>query len=1145
MLEPSELRRGEARHEDVFLARYRHLRAWALRLSGGNAEAAEDLVHDAFVQFTLARPDLARVGNLDGYLYRMLRNLQISQKRRARRRHEDAPAVVEYDSAEFALRAATDPRDVVRVQDDLRQVCHYACLRKETSKAGSVLILRFMHGYYPGEIARILRSSREAVEERLRAARVEARQFLEDPSRLRFIGRAAAHNVRPPATGFVQTHEELLADLRRRVFDSRRGACLTERALAELYGDAATRRPDCATLAHLVSCPRCIEEVNSLNGLPPLSERHPTDSLGVEPRPGVRGGDDDGEAGGSGGDVTAGDSDTTSSGGDAPRGSEDRTRGGDDNTTRGGDENMKRGGGGEDGAGGGTHGASAEESRRCRRRARDVFEHRPRELCVAVNGRLLAAQKVASVLSEQKLNVGPREEVSFVEVFSEQDVRLLYLDPAASHAEADGSRAVSLRLSDGRTLEARLSRAVDVAADADSAQTLQVVYRDPLMAAEPSAQPEGFEADAARIESARIESAFGDEGRRDNARSHAGDGRRDDARRRASEWPRSLAAAWSWLRRVLDLLARPFSALRPAAVTAALAVLVVAALLFTRLYAPTVSAAELLRRAAAAEESAAAPGVVLHRTVFVEEARSEGRRSVVTRRRVETWQSGATGIRLRRLYDEQGRLAACELSKSDGTSTLFRRGSPPSDAGAATPAELLDAGEVWRIEPSARSFDALGAGGEGLKVEDKLGAYLLSRESSVASRESSAAGRESSATSRESSIKTHESSAAAHGSSVAGGESSVAGREAAVAGGLVGSSLWLNKSDLHAYRMTLVVRRGGETVEYRFVEGGFERRRAEEVPPVVYQLEPELLDVTRGTKEEGGGQSEGVATARGADEARGASNGAHATAVASAELEVEVAYLLNQIKANLGEQVSVGRTTGGALRVEALVESEARKEAILRALGPVLDNPAVEVEVSTVAEALAKRGQAQAGSVTEREVTVGAGRIPADAELRAHFAARLADAERVEAEIKQFAARAMSHSRQALLHASALKRLAEQFTPAQARALPADARAKWLSMVREHAGAYRREVAALRAQLTEVFDDGGAGAGDESVGDDAAAQAAARLLQLSYAQDGAVRSAFTISEGAGSSSALKSQQFWRRLASAERLASEIEKAYER
>jgi hypothetical protein len=147
----------------------------------------------------------------------------------------------------------------------------------------------------------------------------------------------------------------------------------------------------------------------------------------------------------------------------------------------------------------------------------------------------------------------------------------------------------------------------------------------------------------------------------------------------------------------------------------------------------------------------------------------------------------------------------------------------------------------------------------------------------------------------------------------------------------------------------------------------------------------------------------------------------------------------------------------------------------------------------------------------------------------------------VDAAIKQFAARAMDHSRQALLHASALQRLVGRFTPEEVRALDADARAKFVSMVREHAGAYRREVAALRAQLSSVFGSQGAGAG-ESGG--APKQAAERLLQLSYAQDGAVRSAFTISEGAGSAATIKSQQFWRQLSASERLAADIEQAYE-
>jgi len=120
--------------------------------------------------------------------------------------------------------------------------------------------------------------------------------------------------------------------------------------------------------------------------------------------------------------------------------------------------------------------------------------------------------------------------------------------------------------------------------------------------------------------------------------------------------------------------------------------------------------------------------------------------------------------------------------------------------------------------------------------------------------------------------------------------------------------------------------------------------------------------------------------------------------------------------------------------------------------------------------------------------------------------------------------------------------MAGRFTPEEVRALDEGARMKWLSMVREHAGAYRREVSALRAQLSAVFGAQVPGGGEGAL---TPRQAAERLLQLSYAQDGAVRSAFTISEGAGSAAAIKSQQFWRQLAASERLANDIEQAYER
>jgi len=96
-------------------------------------------------------------------------------------------SVVDYDSAELSLQASEGARLRLQAQDELRPVCRSVCLRKEASKAGSVLLLRFCHGYHPSEIALLLRTSRQAVDERLRLARSEAKLYLEDPIRLKFI----------------------------------------------------------------------------------------------------------------------------------------------------------------------------------------------------------------------------------------------------------------------------------------------------------------------------------------------------------------------------------------------------------------------------------------------------------------------------------------------------------------------------------------------------------------------------------------------------------------------------------------------------------------------------------------------------------------------------------------------------------------------------------------------------------------------------------------------------------------------------------------------------------------------------------------------------------------------------------------------
>src|SRR5260370_19182032 len=151
MLRPQEI---AASHVDLFIERYERLLLWSLLLTENDQAAAEDLLHDTFIQFTLGQPDLSSIQNLEGYLRTMLRNIHVSQVRRATRSPIRSLSIVEYDSAELGLRAI-DPRTQMNVQDELRTVCEYACARKEPSKAGSILILRFFHGYYPEEISKL------------------------------------------------------------------------------------------------------------------------------------------------------------------------------------------------------------------------------------------------------------------------------------------------------------------------------------------------------------------------------------------------------------------------------------------------------------------------------------------------------------------------------------------------------------------------------------------------------------------------------------------------------------------------------------------------------------------------------------------------------------------------------------------------------------------------------------------------------------------------------------------------------------------------------------------------------------------------------------------------------------------------------
>ncbi len=405
MLKPhSFIHHRDTAHEDLFLARYERLRAWAMSLTEGEAMEAEDLVHDAFIQFTLSRPDLDSIENLDGYLRQTLRNLRVSQCRRAAQKRQQPLCAADYDSAELSLRAE-EIHAGLGAREELQLICEYAIARRQSSKAASALILRFFHGYLPAEIARVMlldeAAGRGAVKQWLSLARREARQHLHDPQSLKFIGRSPEEK-RPIQIPRGGDNLEFILSLREAIFAAPQTQdCLRARALKAIYCGERAEPIDTPLLAHLVCCARCLERVNKLLRMAPLAGRFP---------------DDPGDA--------------------APNGK----RGTRVRLARSNSVNDLR-----------------EESRRRRDETR---EHQPAELHVCANGFPIAAQTVAAQRSYLSLKIHLDEPLAFIEIFSEQGVRLLYL-PVGDGPAGALKQTARLELSEGRSIEATLNFATE------------------------------------------------------------------------------------------------------------------------------------------------------------------------------------------------------------------------------------------------------------------------------------------------------------------------------------------------------------------------------------------------------------------------------------------------------------------------------------------------------------------------------------------------------------------------------------------------------------------------------------------------------------------------------------------------------------
>ena len=607
--------------DELLTGHYAQLLKWGSVLTRGDTGKAQDIVQEFCLYFTVAKPDLSEISNLDGYIYTCLRHIFLSSLARASREALHFVSTADFDSFDFAL-DGDRPGDLLQRQNDLRRICAYAVWRKQSSKSASYFILHFFHGYSRREIGEMVRLPLSAIYNKLKAARSEVKSHLESASKLRVVD---SNLPSPPVLSWgLSSSIDLFKELRQTILHARGSDCVPASALIELYLSSPPTPIDCSLLAHIVSCEGCLAIIDRHFRRPTLSNREPLDSLD--------------SSGGSNASATG----TSSVGQKATL-------------------------------------------RSVRKRWGGIHEHRPSSLSIAVNGQIIAFHDVQGEHSTLSARIEHAERAQFVEVFSEQDIRLAMLPIEELPPHNSSTRSQRVALSDDRWLELILT--FD-----GLGLNGEVAYFDPALAvdqAEEEAQA-NLPAMEARLEPRR-------EGR---SEVHG-----------SVPWPR---AAYAVFIRTLHALS-PSSALAWALMVTI--VVGTAGYFSYRLISPPIDAAELLKQSVKVE-TAGLQGQTEHQVFQIEELSAEGQ--VLQQGAVDQWKDGDGKRYIRRLYDSQNRLVATRRQSENGEDHQLQDGrrAPSNQRESSDIAEFLDQ------DLSAQSFRALE--GNELRAHAVGGGYELS-----------------------------------------------------------------------------------------------------------------------------------------------------------------------------------------------------------------------------------------------------------------------------------------------------------------------------------------------------------------------------------------------------------------------------------
>jgi DNA-directed RNA polymerase specialized sigma24 family protein len=586
---------GDVQPTKVLETYYGQLLKWGAILTRSDLGMAQDIVHDLCLHFTLTRPDLSGITNLDNYLYTCLRHVYLSTINRSSREALSLVSTAEFDSVKLAL-IPSRSGDLLQKQNDLRRICCYSVWRKEYTKSASYFILRFFHGYHYQEIAELGHHSLPAIYNHLKMARSEVKLHLQEPGKLQF-----ANRVLPPTPVLVWSPLSSIAmfkELRQTILRARTGNCLPEERLLSHYRAESSRSISCSLLSHVVSCERCLDLIDQYFGRPTLESREPLDST-----------ENCNDVG-------------------AP-------------------QELKM--------------SLDRMLRSVRRDWGETRDHRPRTLSIAVDGKILASHEVQAQRNTLSARISRPDQISFVEVFSEQGLRLALMPIGAMPPDGPHERTLRVTLNDDRWLDLKLSF------DGLGLNT-EVTYLDPALAVDTSEEDE-----------------------------------LDMLVPLRPEPPLKSVLPWSQ-RRLFALTARMLRGWIPSPVCGwalALACIFTTAGYFAYRYEsrqPSLDASVMLKRSVEAE-LASLKNQTEHQVLWMEVADTGG--AVRQHGMIDLWKDGSGARSMRRLYDAQHRLIAAEWRQQNVRQGQYLRSNGKRSSGADE--EFLRE-NLWKRDTSSSAF---------------------------------------------------------------------------------------------------------------------------------------------------------------------------------------------------------------------------------------------------------------------------------------------------------------------------------------------------------------------------------------------------------------------------------------------------------